>query len=186
MDTPTSPADGGIADPALIRKLFMSQQFRLMDYICGLLRDVHAAEDLFQEVSLVVLAMQRIPVDETSFAPWIRGVAKNHALHHWRSQRRRRVVADDRLIALAEQAFDESDDDTDEDFARRRALAGCMEGLGETGRQVLEARYVRDAGAEEIGATLGKTAEAVRMLLMRLRGKLKDCIDEQVGRTGCA
>jgi RNA polymerase sigma-70 factor, ECF subfamily len=180
------PSSGGVCDPALIRKLFMAQQFRLMDYICGLIRDVHAAEDLFQEVSLTVLALESIPVGERDFAPWVRGVAKNLALHHWRRQRRQRVVADDRLLALAEQAFAESDDETDEDFARRRALASCLEGLGQTGRQVLEARYLRDSGAEEIGAMLGKTAEAVRMLLMRLRGKLKLCIDDQISRGGCA
>src|SRR6185503_6070181 len=71
-----------------IARLFLKHQDLLRAYIRGLLRDPHAADDLFQEVGVRVLSHAHSPEDPGEFVPWCRGIARNMLLHHWRSERR--------------------------------------------------------------------------------------------------
>jgi RNA polymerase sigma-70 factor, ECF subfamily len=173
-----------------IRRLFLSQQFRLMDYIGSLVRQVHDAEDIFQEVSLVILGKEddpTVPTDPAIFAAWCRGVARNHVLHYWRARGRRRIHLDERIAELAELAFTEAEGADDApvlDPAHRLALSTCLEHLDGTGRDVLEARYVAGRTCEDIAQDLGKAAGGVRMLLMRLRDRLRQCIETRVQSEG--
>lgn len=176
-----------MTSPDRIRRLFLSQQFRLMDYIGGLVRHVHDAEDLFQEVSMVILGKEgdpEVPDEPARFGAWCRGVARNHVLHHWRKQGRARVHADERIAELADLAFAEAEADGEDDPvldpAHRFALSGCLERIDGDGRRVLEQRYVAGRTCEEIATALGRAAGGVRMLLMRLRDRLRQCIEERV------
>lgn len=176
--------------PDRIHRLFLSQQFRLMDYIGGLVRQVHDAEDLFQEVSLVILGKEddpTVPTDPAVFAAWCRGVARNHVLHYWRARGRSRIHLDERIAELADLAFAEAEDANDDpvlDTAHRLALSGCLEQIDGIGRDVLEARYVAGRTCEDIAQGMGKAAGGVRMLLMRLRDRLRQCIENRVQSEG--
>lgn len=180
-----------MTSPDRIRRLFLSQQFRLMDYIGGLVRQVHDAEDLFQEVSLVILGKEddpTVPTDPAVFAAWCRGVARNHVLHYWRARGRSRIHLDERIAELAELAFTEAEADMEDDPvldpAHRLALSTCLEHLDGIGRDVLEARYVAGRTCEDIAAGMGKAAGGVRMLLMRVRDRLRQCIETRVQSEG--
>jgi RNA polymerase sigma-70 factor (ECF subfamily) len=179
-----------MTSPDRIRRLFLSQQFRLMDYLGGLVRHVHDAEDLFQEVSLVILGKEddpTVPTDPATFAAWCRGVARNHVLHYWRSRGRSRVHLDERIAELADLAFTEAEaaeDDPVLDPAHRLALGGCLEQIDGLGRDVLEARYVAGRTCEDIARDMGKAAGGIRMLLMRLRDRLRQCIETRVQAEG--
>lgn len=173
--------------PDRIRRLFLAQQFRLMDYLGGLVRHTQDAEDLFQEVSLTILAKEgdpELPDDPERFAAWCRGVARNHCLHHWRSKKRSRLQFHERLAELADLAFTEAEAAGDDggvlDFAHRQALAGCLERLPAEGRRVLEERYVADRSCEDIARAQGRAPGGVRMALLRLRDSLRKCIEARL------
>ena len=170
-------------DPELERgrKLFLQHQYRLMDYILGLTRNAADAEDLFQEVSLVILEKAG-PEDPSAYGAWCRGIARNKLKHHWRSKARSRVAFDSRLADLAELAFSEvEDEEGDEAFARRRALQGCLERLGGEHRTLLTARYVEGVEVDQLCARSRRAPGALRQLLHRVRGKLRRCIEFRLG-----
>ncbi len=131
-----------------------------------------------------------MPTDPAVFAAWCRGVARNHVLHYWRARGRSRIHVHERIAELADLAFTEAEahadsaDDPVLDPAHRLALSGCLEQIDGLGRDVLEARYVAGRTCEDIAAGLGKGAGGIRMLLVRLRDRLRQCIESRVQAEG--
>jgi RNA polymerase sigma factor (sigma-70 family) len=114
-------------------------------------------------------------------------VARNHVLHYWRARGRSHIHLDERIAELAELAFAEAEGDHDDpvlDPAHRLALSTCLEHLDGIGRDVLEARYVAGRTCEDIAHDMGKAAGGVRMLLMRVRDRLRQCIENRVQSEG--
>lgn len=157
-------------------RLFMSYQRTLREFILSLVPDPNDADDILQEVSVVVLAKSEPPEDLGKFPGWCRGVARNVALHHWRDRRKTMTPPSTRFLEAVELAYQEGDAREDEMNLRRRALQECLKKLPESSRNLLELRYVRRAPSGEVARTLGQSAAAVRMSLMRVRQALGACI----------
>lgn len=177
-----------------LQRLFLHQQFRVMDYIHGLVRHVHDAEDLFQEVSVTILNKDpaTVPSEPEQFGAWCRGIARNHIMHHWRSRGRARVQAHERIAELADLAFTEAeaaaegDGDGVYDFAHRQALAGCLERLPDDGKQLLHAHYAEGQTSADLARRARQSAGSVRMQILRLRDRLRACIEARLGPGGVA
>jgi RNA polymerase sigma factor (sigma-70 family) len=166
-----------VADHQAVARLFLQQRDMLLSYIHALVRDPHAAEDLFQEVGLRVLERDELPCPAEAFPAWCRGVARNLILHHWRSQRRQRAVPSGLLVDAVDRAYGETDGQADFYRSRYAALAECLKRVPAGQRRVLEMRYFERLGSQEIGRLLRRSAEAVRKELSRLRGRLLECIE---------
>lgn len=166
-----------------ISAAFVADRCRLMAFIRSMVRDHHAAEDLFQEVWLRLHQAIERGEDIRDTAAWCRGTAKNLVLHHWRSQGRSRVVADSEVVERIEQAFAEQDAAQDYWREREVALRQCMDQLPEKSRTVLALKYYSRLTSEAVGARLGKTAGAVMVMLTRIRQVLEDCVTARL-RTG--
>ncbi len=159
---------------------FLADRHGLMAYIQALVQRTDVAEDVFQEVWLRVAdaAKRNIPI--TDPARWCRGVAKNVVLHHWRSEKRARVIVDSELLHLVDRAFAEQDPYAEELELRRHGLRACVGELPEHAKEVLRLKYVVDLTAEEVGARVQRTTASVLMLLSRLRRSLEECVDRRV------
>ncbi len=163
---------------------FVSDRYRLMAFIRAMVRDHHAAEDIFQEVWLRLDDAVKRGVEIRSTSKWCRGVAKNLILHYWRDQKRPRVVADDELLGLVAAAFEEHDAAQEYWRVRESALRHCMEKLPQHSRQVLSLKYDTGLSIAAVAQRLGKTIAAVTKLLSRLRQKLRDCVAERLQLDG--
>lgn len=64
--------------------------------------------------------------------------------------------------------------------AELRALRQCIRKLPEHGRLLVDAFYFKSESAEAIGARLGKKGGAIRMMLLRLRSLLGECIQSRL------
>lgn len=154
----------------------------LEGYLRALVGRADAAEDLFQEVSLVVLnkAVDDLP-DDDRFPAWLRGIGRNLAHKHFRTRKRRREEAWDELHDLIDQSFAEADGATWHDD-ERRALRRCLEQMPTRGRELLRQRYEEDCTPKDIAKRHGRTADAVRVALMRLRQSLRTCLQRAAVR----
>ena len=166
-----------------IARNFLKHQDLLRDYIRGLVRDAHAAEDLFQELGVQVLSHGQPPEDPQEFVRWSRGVARNLVLHYWRSSRRSKVIACEALLDSVDQAYDEAHAEPDFWTARRTLLAECMEQLPEHSRGLLKGHYVEGRPLAELAADEGRTEAAVKMALLRIRQGLKKCVPARLHET---
>jgi RNA polymerase sigma-70 factor (ECF subfamily) len=167
-----------------VSRVFLRHQFMLMDYVRGLVRDPHDADDLFQEVGVKILAKSSVPQGDAAFAAWARGVARNTVLHHWRAKRRRRVIPSSRLLDVVDRAYQEADAGADEMTDRRRVLEDCIRGVPEKTRKILKMRYCEGLKSATIAERLRSTATAVRMTISRVRRELFGCVEKRLAGEG--
>lgn len=105
------------------------------------------------------------------FGPWLRTICRNRALKHLRDRlpKRRRELAlvDEALIAAAPAEAPEG---------RLAALRRCLDSLDASHRQLLERRYHEGIAVQDLASELGKSANAVSMILIRLKSVLHRCV----------
>ena len=134
------------------------------------------AEDLAQETFLALLKSPFEDRGEVTTLAWLRRVAKNLFISSIRQTGRRPAVTnlDDIDVAWGEAAGEDGGE------TRVEALKRCMEGLDERQRSALELRYVRGAGREEVGASLGLSDGGTKNLLERVKAKLRECVERRL------
>ena len=107
------------------------------------------------------------------FGPWLRTICRNRTLKFLRDRlpRRRRELAlvDELLIAAP---VSEPGDD------RLAALRRCLEQLDADHRRLLEQRFAEGAAVQDLALALGKSPNAVSMILLRLKAALMRCVAE--------
>jgi RNA polymerase sigma-70 factor (ECF subfamily) len=165
-------------------RLYVRHQGTLRAYILAMVRNGADADDLLQEVAVQILTARDPERDPARFGAWSRGVARNVVLHHFRSRQRARERPSERYLALVERAYAEADADQDRWAARQRALAGCLERLGERERELLTLRYLEGVDSEALAAETRRSPSGVRMALLRLRERLLRCVESRLADTG--
>src|SRR5687768_351608 len=112
----------------------LTHETRLRAYVGTLVRDVHAREDVFQNIALALWhAWPRYDVARP-FGPWARGVATRQVLKAIRENRRFPCVFPPETIALIQEHFDRTEETHSE---REAALQLCVAALPDHAQQVL-------------------------------------------------
>ena len=139
-----------------------------------------SVDDLAQETFLTAFRELDSFDTEEDFGKWLRGIARNLARNEMRKSARRSRIMDKELtkhlLAAAEQHH--TDHKYEEyDF---RALRDCLEQLPEKSRKLIAGRYADEWNATFLADQFQMTATAVRLALMRIRSRLKTCIETRI------
>ena len=138
--------------------------------------DEAAAEDVVQEVFLIV--RRRLPDYDgrASLASWLIGIARRVAANHRRGARRRKA----RLAVVEEER-----EPTPEDWARKAEAAArlqaFLDGLPRDQREVFALFDIEGLRAREVSAALRIPTERVYSRLRAARAKLRDFLGETDG-----
>jgi len=159
-------------------RLFAQHQRWLYGYLMTLLANPADAEEVFQEVCVVLWREYEKFQLGTNFVSWV-SVIVHHQVHRFRRQQRRGGWT------LSEQAIEAVASETAERFdvfeARRQALAGCIEGLSDNDRQLVGQCYSdRKVSFKRVANELGRPANTVYKALGRIRRVLYDCIERKL------
>lgn len=147
-------------------------------YLASLGVPPDCVDDLAQEVYLAWFRAPEQRPAEVVPVRWLKGIARRIALNFFRTGKRRE---DKRLAMVAELLATESlDVPMPADESAEVALEHCLGEVSERNRAVLRLRYEEELPSHLVGERLGMTAEAVRILLMRLRAALRDCITNRL------
>jgi RNA polymerase sigma-70 factor (ECF subfamily) len=158
-------------------RLLQAERRSLVGFLTMLTGDRHAADDLFQEVCLESWHARSTFESGTNFGAWLRGVARIQLLRHWQREKKYRFVTvnPEILEQLAESWSGEADD-----RPREAALADCVKELEAQHAQVLRWRYSESWPHSRIARETGKSEDAVKMLLFRVRKILETCVDSKM------
>ena len=154
----------------LVHALANEQAF-IQAYAYAIVRDFHLAEDVYQEVA-VILAQDWEQVPAGLPRPWLKELVRRKALEVARRARRHVLLADETLELLAG-AFDAAHV---EDGRLREALAKCVGKLPPDIRAVVDLRYRQDLTCEHIAERIGRSVQGVYAVLKRTRTTLAECI----------
>jgi RNA polymerase sigma-70 factor (ECF subfamily) len=170
-----------MADETLIKQ-FLQNQARFMGYLLAVTRDLHAAEEIFQNAAMAVIKGPEGPVGD--FLAWSKEVVRRQALYYLRERNRqtgRLRSLDPALLESISLAFQE--DATEPDHARRErdALAACLRKLPGRSGEILARRYEHRESFEEIARATRSTASAIQRAISRVRRMLHDCVRLRLG-----
>jgi RNA polymerase sigma factor (sigma-70 family) len=152
-------------------------------YAYAILRDFQAAEDIYQDIAvLVIQRVQDLPAEAPRTAAWLRETTRLKCLEHARRRKKLPLVfPEDILTVMAEDfAADQPGDGRKEELYE--LMERCLGKLRGSARQVVEARFRDNRGCNEIAGMLGRTVQAVYNIIKRSRMAIDDCIRAHVVR----
>jgi RNA polymerase sigma-70 factor (ECF subfamily) len=150
-------------------------------FILSVVPNAQHAEDILQEVALVIVRKYDTYVKGSSFVAWAIGIAKNECLRHRRKHARDRHVFDDELVLQIAALCQTRNDDM---FEMKAALSVCISKLPSHGQKLLEMQYAWGLEIKKIAGQMGMTANAAFVALHRIRMSLQDCIRRQLNMLG--
>jgi RNA polymerase sigma-70 factor (ECF subfamily) len=160
-------------------KQFQRDRVHLLAYIRMLTRDAELSEDIFQEVSVIVLQKLNELCVEGDFSAWCRGVARNLVRRErTRSRRHPALIVSDNVLELIDQAFDENQA-SEQLEQKKNLLRGCVNEISGSNRDLLNLRYTADLSLREIASRLNRTEASVQVALSRVRKALIECIQRK-------
>jgi RNA polymerase sigma-70 factor (ECF subfamily) len=161
-------------------ELVILYQASVRGFISRFISNADDVFDLAQEVFLEAYGSLERYEPAYDFRKWLSGIAMNVIRQHFRTESRR--------MSRERRAFEEAlnrwhmeslDPSTDAE-ARRERLRQCVEKLETRQAELVRSYYFKGETLESLSALLGKTARALSMQMMRIRGVLAQCIEKGV------
>lgn len=140
------------------------------------------AEDLFQDLCVLVLQKKAELADIEHFPAWLRTAARHLAMNALRRRDNRGAVLGDQIHDLMEPVWRQFDGARES--AMTAALQVCMEGLAPSARELLNARHVDGLSSGELARRLGRPAGSLYTTLSRIHKRLAECIARRLGAAG--
>ncbi len=158
-------------------KLHMAQQRSLYAFLLAALRDPGEADEILQQVTLVLWRKFAEFREGSPYLPWAFGIARLElAMHYRRKSRGGRCVPMD-ILDLVAPELERNEGPLERE---RGALADCVRSLPEPLRELLRLRYDEGASLRELSSRLGQTLAAINMKIVRLRRALLDCTRRRI------
>lgn len=154
----------------VIRELIQHRS-NLFAYILAIVRDFNLAEEVMQEVAVVVCEQWADFRPGTHFGAWAARIARNKIFNLNRAARKQILLSKESLEAV-EKAVEET---TPAGWIE--AVKKCLELAGEKVRGLLTMRYRDGMIAAEIARRTKSTIPAVHMALSRARASLAECVE---------
>jgi RNA polymerase sigma-70 factor (ECF subfamily) len=171
-----------MSDPRLIRDL-LRHQSDFMAYLMAMVRDLDAAEEIFQNAAVVMQYADGSNAEPVrDFRAWAKEIVRRQALHYLRAKGRaaRFAPTEPELLEQIDRAFDEDNTDFVERQRELEALKDCASRLPEATRRMVAMRYEVRASFDDIASAVGRTAAAVQRSLSRTRRLLHDCVQAKM------
>lgn len=150
----------------------------LFAMILSIVRDFALAEEVMQEVAVVVCDQWADFRTGTSFQAWAMRIARNKIHNLTRAARKVTLLSPEALDAVEKASAGESRDGWLE------AVHHCLESADERSRALLSLRYRKGLGGEEISRLLSMTIPAVHMALSRARTSISRCVQGRLAEGG--
>jgi RNA polymerase sigma-70 factor (ECF subfamily) len=150
-------------------------------FIGTLVPDFHQAEEVLQRVAMVLVQKFADYDRRQPFAAWAIGIAKYEVLYYRRQHSADRQLFNDQMLDKIAASYQRL---SSELSPVNEALHECLKQITGRARQALELRYAKDLKPAQVAQEMGLTGGAVRMLLLRVRTALRDCIQRRLKAAG--
>lgn len=169
--SPPSPDD---LHKLRVQQLFMVHQQALLAYLLSLVPKLQDAQDLLQDVFLVVSRKAETWSEGSNFLAWACTIARYEALHLARTNERRMIPLDADLLEILH-AEPPMVDHLEFQIDRMKE---CLQRLAPRARELVMLRYHAAQMPEAIAGSMNWTVGAVRVALTRAKQALRKCINE--------
>lgn len=160
-------------DETAFQSLYRKFYTKVYSIAKGILLDSEEAEDATQEVfTLAYRNLNRFD-RRSKFSTWLFRIAVNRSIQQGRRQKTRRIH-----VSLGEDAEAVADLRSEDSGISDAKVETAMEQLQPVDRAVLTLFYWDDLSLQEIGESLGCSANAAKTRLFRARERFKEAYEE--------
>ncbi len=157
-----------------VQQLFIRNSGLLRGFVGALFPDFDLADDILQEVFVVITEKAEAYRPGTNFTAWACEIAKRKALEAARKHRRSPgVLSPETIETLCAAA------PLEEAVSERTDLRQCVGKLAPKTRQIVKLRYRQGIKPGEIAQRMNWTPQAVYVALSRARSFLRECLGRQ-------
>jgi RNA polymerase sigma-70 factor, ECF subfamily len=158
-------------DKLAMRALFARHQLRVFRFLCSILRDQAAAEDLLNEVFIDVWRQAARFEGRSSVSTWVLAIARFKALSALRRPRHAEIDEE----AAAEIADLEDDPEVVAQKKDKGAiLRACLAGLSGDHREIIDLVYYQERSIEECAEIVHIPENTVKTRLFHARKRLAE------------
>lgn len=161
--------------------LFVRYEPTIHSFLTSLLANLDDAEVVMQEASMAMWKKFDQFETGTSFRNWAFTIARFEAMNFRRKRQRDRHFFSDELVQLLADDAAQYAAQLEEE---RRVLAHCVAKLDGRDRGLLCGCYREDSTIKEYAQSVGRTPNAVRKHLARIRTALSLCVRQTLGLDG--
>lgn len=168
----------GLETDAIVQML-LHERLRIVATATAVVRDVHAADDLFQQVVLAALEHQSQFRDTDHLRAWALRAVRHRALDLARRKNLRSLSPE--VLDLFEADWGDPAGVGSPDQVE--ALRRCVGKLHGSSQELVQMKYFDGLTAAVIANRLRRTADAVYQHLSRLHRALRECVQREIART---
>jgi RNA polymerase sigma-70 factor (ECF subfamily) len=164
------PVERAKTDPAAFGQLYDRYAVQIYRFVRARMRDDGIAEDITAEVFLSALRHIKGYQDQgRPFSCWLYRIAVNAVASHYRNQRS--SLSLDEHLELVSPVLDPLDEIVDRE--RLRTVWQAVDRLPSQQRAAMILKFSEDMTMEDIGAVLGKSQAAAKLLIYRAVQRLR-------------
>jgi len=164
--------------PDIIVAALLRDRSSLIGYAWSIVGDQHAAEDVFQDVSMAAVRKCDQIEDEGHLGRWLRHAIRLRGLELRRNRKRRAMLLSPEVLDhLEDEWSSRSSSDTSD---RADALRHCIDQLPPAVKEVVALRYGEGLKSGQIADKLGKQNEAVYKTITRAHASLATCVNHRL------
>lgn len=157
--------------------LMREQTGMLLTYLRAIVGNPTAVDDIYQETMLTAWNKLDSFDKSLSFGPWLRGIAKNHALAHFRRSKRDMLMCNQSILDYLDQQLLHIELNSGDSWQEKtQALHQCIEELPVMYRQVIRLRYLQEQKTADVQLHVDMPKEALKKRLARAKNKLFECL----------
>ena len=166
-----------MSDPMLVKQ-FLAERDVILGFVLALTRDYDVAEEILQELALVILEEANKQTAVGHFRSWAQGIARRRVADSYRKRNRRHAIEQlsGSMTDVVCQAFAENEELLDRHQDRMKALMRCLTRLTGRSRDVIVGFYQQRQSIQQLAEALAWQANSVKVALSRARKLLADCI----------
>lgn len=164
-------------EPNILQAL-MKWRTRLSGAAWVVVRDAHAAEDIFQNVALKAMTREVSFENEAALMSWAFIAARREGIDWLRRRQRETVCLDEEILELLESEW--KSETAHPAGAKVEALQACLDSAPEPAQRLLKLRYFDGCSCEEVAAQMGASLNTIYKRVSRLHESLKECIERKL------
>jgi RNA polymerase sigma-70 factor (ECF subfamily) len=125
-----------------------------------------------------------MPENPEEIGRWCRAIARNLVKHYWWAKGRSKLALMEDLGESLDLAYSEQDANADVWNEQRQLLGACLKRLSAEAVDLLKVCYIQGESMIDVARRLGRSADAIRTRVMRIRNRLKECVEGRSDQSG--
>jgi RNA polymerase sigma factor (sigma-70 family) len=167
-------------EPDVVVQVLLRERLRIAAAAACIVRDVHAADDIFQQVVLTALEHRNEFREPEHLLAWALRACRHRAIDLARRKQMAYLPGD--VLDLLEDDWIDTTGTEGSEVAE--ALHKCLRQLGSSARDLLQLKYADGLSAGAIATRLRRSTDAVYQHLSRVHRVLRTCVERRLTFAG--